>query len=294
MELKKAQRTQAKIKLALQGPSGSGKTMSALLLASGLISSGWPKIAVIDTENHSAELYSHLGGYNVLHLPKPFSPERYIEAIETCENAGMEVIIIDSITHEWDGSGGILEVHGNMVGNSFANWSKMTPRHNAFVQKILQCGCHVIATIRTKTDYALTERNGKYIPEKLGLKGITRDGMDYEFTVVFDLDIKHNARASKDRTGLFMDKPESIIVPGYGTRIKKWCESGVSLSDIKLKVSLARTIEDISKTLRAYPEYKDILEPLAIARKGQLSVDIVNLNKISGNGQQNDTGKSQY
>ena len=123
MEIRKAQRKQAKIKLALQGPSGSGKTMSALLLASGLTS--YSKIAVIDTENHSADLYAHLGDYNVLQLSQPFSPERYIKAIETCEQAKMEVIIIDSISHEWEGVGGILDVHGAMPGNSFTNWNKV-------------------------------------------------------------------------------------------------------------------------------------------------------------------------
>ena len=102
----------------------------------------WSKIAVIDTENHSADLYSHLGDYNVLQLDKPFTPERYIKAIDVCDQAGMEVIIIDSVSHEWEGSGGILDMHGNMPGNSFTNWAKMTPRHNAFVQKILQTGCH--------------------------------------------------------------------------------------------------------------------------------------------------------
>ncbi len=284
MELKKAQRMQSKIKVALQGPSGSGKSYSSLLIASGLTNNDWSKIAIIDTENHSADLYSHLGEYNVLNLTKPFSPERYIQAIETCEKAGMEVIIIDSITHEWDGSGGILEVHGNMTGNSFTNWAKMTPRHNAFVQKILQANCHVIATIRTKTDYALTERNGKYIPEKLGLKGITRDGMDYEFTVVFDLDIKHNARASKDRTGLFMDKPESVIVPGHGIRIKRWCESGISLASIKSEINSAKTVEELRTILRAHPENIQALEPLALARKKELNLQIINNTKISGNG----------
>jgi hypothetical protein len=143
------------------------------------------------TENHSADLYSHLGDYNVLQLEKPFTPERYIKALEVCEQAGMEVIIIDSVSHEWKGSGGILHMHGNMPGNSFTNWAKMTPRHNAFVQKILESPAHIIATIRTKTDYAMVEKNGKYAVEKLGLKGITRDGLDYEFTLVFDLNIKH-------------------------------------------------------------------------------------------------------
>ena len=162
MEIRKAARKQAKIKLALQGPSGAGKTYSALLLAAGITE--YSKIAVIDTENHSADLYAHLGEFNVLQLSKPFTPERYISAIETCEKAGMEVIIIDSITHEWEC---ILDLHGNMPGNSFTNWAKMTPRHNAFVQKILESDCHIISTIRTKTDYTLTDKNGKWFLKNL-------------------------------------------------------------------------------------------------------------------------------
>ncbi len=291
MELRQAQRKQAKIKLAMEGVSGSGKTMSSLLLASGI--TDWSKIAVIDTENHSADLYAHLGDYNVLQLSKPFTPERYIKAIETCEQAQMEVVILDSITHEWDGSGGILDQHGNMPGNSFTNWAKMTPRHNAFVQKILESPCHIISTIRTKTDYALVEKNGKMVPEKLGLKGITRDGMDYEFTVVFDVDIKHLAKASKDRTGLFMDQPEEVITPEHGKKILKWCNSGISLSKIKEEISSANTIDELRTILRTYPEHKSRIEPLAIARKEQLSANIINLNPISTNGKQHDPDKGK-
>lgn len=135
MELRKSNRSQARIRMALQGPSGSGKTYSALLLAYG-ICKDWNKVAVIDTENHSADLYSHLGDYNVLTLTAPFTPERYIEALDKCESAGMDVIVIDSISHEWEGDGGILDIHSQMVGNSFTNWSKLTPRHNALVQKM--------------------------------------------------------------------------------------------------------------------------------------------------------------
>ncbi len=282
MDLHKAQRRAAKIKLALQSPSGGGKTMSALLLASGM--TDWSKIAVIDTENHSADLYSHLGEYNVLQLDKPFTPERYIKAIEVCEASNMEVIIIDSVSHEWEGSGGILDLHGNMPGNSFTNWAKMTPRHNAFVQKILESPAHIVATIRTKTDYAMVEKNGKYTVEKLGLKGITRDGLDYEFTVVFDLDIKHNASASKDRTGLFMDKPESVITPDFGKRILKWCNEGTSLDDVKKLIQIAPSVEKLREILRDYPEYRTQIEALAIARKEQLNANIINQTKIGGNG----------
>ncbi len=225
MELKIARRRQVKIKMTLQGSSGSGKSMGALLLAYGLCKD-WSKIAVIDTENHSISLYAHLGKFSVINITAPYYPEKFIEAIRICERAGKEVIIIDSISHEWDGAGGILEIHSNMTGNSFTAWGKLTPRHNAFVQSILQSPAHIIGTIRSKQDYVLTERNGKQVPEKVGLKSITRDGMDYEFTIVFDLDIKHNVNASKDRTGLFMDKPEFKITTAIGDRILKWCKQG--------------------------------------------------------------------
>jgi KaiC/GvpD/RAD55 family RecA-like ATPase len=157
LTLRTAERRQAKIKLGLQGPSGSGKTYSALLLAYGLCND-WSKVAVIDTENHSADLYAHLGQYNVLNLSEPFSPENYIKAIEACEKAMMQVIIIDSISQEWEGNGGIIETHSKMTGNSFTNWNYITPRHNAFVQKILQSQCHVLSTIRCKQDYVLSLR----------------------------------------------------------------------------------------------------------------------------------------
>ncbi|MCY1720444.1 AAA family ATPase [Prolixibacteraceae bacterium Z1-6] len=213
--------------------------------------------------------------------------------METCEQADMEVIIIDSITHEWDGTGGVLSIHGAMTGNSFTNWNKITPRHNAFVQKILQSNCHIISTIRTKTDYTLTEKNGKMVPEKVGLKGITRDGMDYEFTVVFDIDIKHQAKASKDRTGLFMDQPEEVITLNHGRKILDWCNSGISLDNVKSYIQSAKSVEKLREILSTYPEHRQQLEPLAIARKQELTANIINLNKISGNGQQHDPNKSK-
>lgn len=282
MQLQKAQRKQAKIKLALQGPSGSGKTMSALLLASGI--TDYSKIAVIDTENHSADLYAHLGDYSVLQLSKPFTPERYVKAIEACEAAAMEVIIIDSVSHEWEGSGGILNLHGNMAGNSFTNWAKITPRHNAFVQRMLESPCHIIATIRTKQDYVLAEKNGKQVPEKVGLKGITRDGMDYEFTIVFDIDIKHYASCSKDRTGLFMDKPENVITPGYGKRILNWCNQGTSLDDVIKQIQTAKSVVELRDILTKFPEFRKDIEALAIKRKEVLNAEIINKTKIGSNG----------
>jgi len=269
MQFQKAERKQAVIKLAIQGPSGSGKTYSSLLLAYGL-ASNWNQIAVIDTENNSSHLYSHLGNYNVLSLSEPFTPERYVEAIEFCEKSGMRVIIIDSISQEWEGSGGIIETHGNMAGNSFTNWNRMTPRHNSFVQKILQSSAHVICTIRSKQDYVLTDKNGKMVPEKVGLKGVTRDGMDYEFTVVLDLDIKHQATASKDRTGLFSNPMPFMVNESIGNRIKIWCLGEELISKISEQINESKTVQELRNILIKYPTLREKIEPLCINRKTQI------------------------
>jgi hypothetical protein len=261
MNLEKAQRKRAKIKMGLMGCSGSGKTYSALLLAFGLCND-WNKVAVIDTENHSADLYDNLGPFNVLSLAPPFTPEKYIEAVRICEKAEMEVIILDSTSHEWDGVGGILDIHGSMTGNSFTNWNFVTPRHNAFVQSMLQCSLHVIATIRTKQDYVLVDKNGKQVPEKVGLKGIQRDGLEYDFTLVFNLDIKNNAAATKDRTGLFFGKPEQKLSSKQGALIQKWCESGseVSVDDVSLKIKGTQSLPALLQIYHLFPQFQEALQ----------------------------------
>ncbi|MDP1726871.1 MAG: AAA family ATPase [Bacteroidota bacterium] len=270
--LRKAKRKNAKLKLALQGPSGSGKTYSALLIAFGLCGD-WNKIAVIDTENYSSELYSDLGDFNVLPILEPYAPEKYVEAIGICEKEGMEVIIIDSISHEWEGQGGILDIHGNMAGNSFANWAKVTPRHNNFTTAIIQSSCHVIGTIRTKQDYVLSDKNGKMVPEKVGLKGVTRDGMDYEFTLVYDIDIKHQATASKDRTGLYADKPSRVLGSIDGMLLKSWCEAELSLDDIKLLIADCKSIEELKEVYKQYPSYQEKLLDNFKSKRDQLEAE---------------------
>lgn len=235
-ELKKATRKQVKLRLGLSAISGGGKTYSALLLAKGLVGS-WEKICVIDTENESASLYSHLGDYNTIVLGAPYTPERYIQAIKACEDAGMECIIVDSITHEWDGKGGLLDIHSQMTGNSFTNWSSLTPRHQKFIDAILQSKCHVVTTVRRKTEYEMTKDGGKTKVEKSGLKEVTREGFEYELTTNFNLETSHYVTASKDRTGLFMDKQPFIITEETGKQIIEWCNDG------------AKVIPEIFKTL---------------------------------------------
>jgi hypothetical protein len=222
MHLQKASRKKAKIKLCLQGPSGSGKTYSALLLAYGLCND-WTKICVIDTENHSADLYSQLGEYNTISLTGPYTPERYMQAIDACAKAEIEVIIIDSLSHEWEY---IINFHASLSGNSFTNWGKVTPRHNEFIQTLLDTNKHVIGTVRTKQDYVLNERNGKMVPEKIGLKPIQRDDLEYLFTLTFEIDRNHIAQSTKDRTGLFTNKQGQVINANTGRSILEWCNYG--------------------------------------------------------------------
>jgi hypothetical protein len=224
-QLRKATRQKAKIRMGFSAVSGGGKTYSALLVAYGL-TGAWDKIAVIDTENASADLYAELGPYNVIPLAPPFNPERYVEAIKCAEEAGIEVIIIDSITHEWDGKGGIIDISNNMPGNSFANWAKLTPRHQGFLDAILQSKCHMLTTVRRKQDYEMNKVDGKTTVSKAGLKEVTREGWEYELTVNLELDTNHNATASKDRTGLFMGKPQFVPSIETGKLIRAWCESG--------------------------------------------------------------------
>jgi len=271
MQLQTAQRKRAKIKMGLQGPSGSGKTLGALLTAFGLCGD-WSKIAVIDTENHSADLYAHLGNYNVLPLSAPFTPEKYIQALEVCEKAEMDVVILDSTTHEWEN---LIDFHSSMQGNSFTNWGKITPRHNAFVQKILQSPCHVISTTRTKQDYVLNERNGKMVPEKVGLKSVQRDGLEYEFTLVFDLDMKNNASASKDRTGLFFGKHEQKLSVETGKLIREWCNTGSEITavDISNRIGECKSIQELLSLYNEYPQFKETLKPEFEQQKRSLLIN---------------------
>lgn len=283
MQLQQASRKKAKIKMGLQAPSGAGKTYSALLIAYGLCGA-WDKIAVIDTENHSADLYAHLGNYFVLPIYAPFTPEQYKEAIQICLKAGIQVIIIDSISHEWEY---ILYSHAAMPGNSYTNWNKITPRHNDFIQAILQCPCHIISTIRAKQDYVLVEKNGKQVPEKVGLKGITRDGMDYEFTLLLELNIRHYAVATKDRTGLFADKPDFLPTIETGKAILDWCNTGAELpnkTDILKKIAICNSNDELLAVYNAYPAFQESLLSEFTKRRQELLINISNNQITSPNG----------
>lgn len=221
----KAERRQTKLKLAITGPAGSGKTFSALRLAAGL----GKKTAVLDTENGSACLYSDKFSFDVMTMTPPFSVEKYIAAIHSAVSAGYEVIVLDSITHAWAGEGGLLDQREQLdargKGNSYTNWATITKKQEEFKGAMLNAPIHLIATMRSKQDYAQVEENGRKTVKKLGLAPIQRDGMEYEFTVVFDVAMNHEAETSKDRTGLFTDKIFKVTEE-TGKSLRQWLDSG--------------------------------------------------------------------
>lgn len=225
------------------GTSGSGKTYGSLLIAKGL----GGKIALIDTENGSGSLYENVCDYDVAEIAPPFTVEKYINCIHEAEKAGYNVLIIDSLSHAWAGQGGLLEeVDKRNKGNSFTAWRDVTPMHNKLVDTILQAQLHIIVTMRTKTAYELEKNDkGKVTPTKKGMAPIQRDGLEYEFTVVFDLDNdKHMAQAGKDRTSLFDGK---MFVPdtSTGEALKEWLEEGLEplASDQQCKEIFAKSKE---------------------------------------------------
>jgi hypothetical protein len=212
LQFKKATKLESRLRLAFVGPAGSGKTYSALSVATGL----GGRIAVIDTERGSASKYADLFEFDVLEL-ESFAPTMFVQAIKAAESAGYDIIIIDSLSHAWIGRDGALEQVDNHArkdrgGNSFAAWRHITPKHNEMVDAIIGARAHVIATMRAKTEWVVEkDKNGKSVPRKIGLAPVQRDGLEFEFDLVGDLDIENCWTVTKTRcpafTGKLIERP---------------------------------------------------------------------------------------
>lgn len=242
----KAVRKKSKLRLALTGVSGSGKTYSALMLAKGI----GGKIACIDTEAGSASLYSHIIDFDVLELSAPFRPDKYIEAITQAEDAGYNVLIIDSLSAAWSGSGGVLEMVDDITKsskskNSYMAWNVGSKEQEKLIQKILTSSLHIISCMRSKTAYELMDNGqGRKTPVKIGLQPIQRDNTEYEFQIVFDISREnHFATASKDRTQLFTDIP-FLITEKTGNRLIDWLDNGVEVPKVVVKNSIDTSLAE--------------------------------------------------
>ena len=231
----KAKKEKIWTKILLGGSSGSGKTYSALRLATGLArKSGGSGIAAIDTEAGRIRYYANEFDFCDMQLTEPFTPEKYIEAINEAVDSGFKVLIIDSISHEWNYC---VDIHDKMPGNSWTNWSKVTPRHDAFMEKILQAPIHIIATVRGKDEYVLEEKNGKQTPKKVGLGFKQRDGVEYNYTATFNIaQDTHIAEATKDNTHIFEGRYE-VLTEKDGEALYDWANTG---EDFAFNISKAQ------------------------------------------------------
>lgn len=218
----KAKREQIWTKILLAGPSGAGKTYSALRLATGLAEKCGSRIAAIDTEKGRIRYYAEEFDFDDIQLDD-YSPEAYSKMIWAAADAGYKVLIIDSSSHEWTYC---YETVNKMAGNSFTNWGKMTPRHDKFMEAILQSPLHIICTVRGKDEYVLEEKNGKQTPKKVGLGYKQRDDVEYEYTITFNIQQdSHNATAMKDNTHIFEHKFDPLTEKD-GEAIYEWANSG--------------------------------------------------------------------
>jgi len=242
IQLQKAKRIQAKLKIAIGGASGSGKTLSALLLAYGLVHAEhpewtdaqvWDHIAVIDTENQSSSLYvgkqvgaTVVGSYNVINMEPPYEEQSLIDAIGVCKNANMECTIIDSTSAFWVDA---LETQGKIAErtkSNFSSWKPVKMDQNRMMQAILQTDMHIIANYRAKMEYTQDVNDaGKKVVRQLGM-GIIAEGTNiYEYTLVLMLDADHVANATKDRTGIF-DGQYFVVTPDTGRKLYQWMAEG--------------------------------------------------------------------
>jgi adenylate kinase family enzyme len=253
---KKATKSQSKLRLALLGPTGSGKTYTALRIAKGLGS----KVAFIDTERGSASKYSGDFDFDVLEL-ESFAPATYVEAIRGAQAEGYDVLIIDSLSHAWMGKEGALEQvdkvgkrsGGGASGNNFGAWREVTPMHNSLVDTILASRMHVIATMRVKMDYVMEEDSrGKKSVRKIGLQPQQRDGVEYEFDVIADIDQEHNFIVSKTRCSALDGYVQKNAGEEVADKLKAWLTDGAPridpVAELEKKYAEAGTREQLVST----------------------------------------------
>ncbi|MDT2613967.1 hypothetical protein [Enterococcus dongliensis] len=247
LKVEKAQREKIKIPILLSGVSGAGKTVSALFLAYGIISSmfpdlaeaeQWSKIGLIDTEHRRASLNAnveisgqHIGHFEVVNIEEPFTIDRYEEAFYLLVNAGCEVIIIDSISHNWEGKGGVLEAVDS-YGGKFSDWKKVKPIEDRFRALAINDKVHVISTTRVKQDYIMElNEKGKTAPRKVGLKMIQKDNLEYEYAVSFRIEQGAVAYPMKDNSNIFSEP--KILTVEDGKKLYEWSEIGIDVAKLE-------------------------------------------------------------
>lgn len=254
--IKKAKREAIYTKVLLGGCSGSGKTFSALRMAGGMskelskITGKEERICVIDTENRRSCYYAKKFDFDILELDE-YSPEDYIDAISDALDEDYKIIVIDTSSLEW---AFLLDVHSKMPGNSFTNYRKITPRHDKFLDKILQSNAHFIICCRSKEKYVLEEQDGKQVPVKKGVDLVQREGIEYIMTVSLNIDMTtHTYTSMKDNTDLF-EYGGNMVTEKDGSNLIKWANDG----DLDEKYNKLEKAKEEAKTKIAMNEENEV------------------------------------
>lgn len=284
IKFQKAKRERIYVKCLLAGPSGSGKSYTALRMATGMAQEDKSRVAVIDTENGRIRYYANEFDFDDLQL-QDFRPESYIEAIDAAVDGGYHVIVIDGITPEWDWCNA---THDAMSGNSFTNWGKITPRHEKFMNKMLECPAHIIATVRGKDSYVLEENGGRQQPKKVGMGYQARGNTEYSFSATWMLrQDTHVAEIQKDNTHLFEGRYD-VLTEKDGQKLYHWANDGETAPPRSVVVApesapegdvLAETIEKIDAIAKELPEL-GVDKAIIAATVKDLTGGIVNYKNI--------------
>lgn len=251
MQFKAASRTESRLRMTIDGPAGGGKTFTALRFAHTLAAGR--TIAYIDTERGSASKYAGEApdgtpwAFDVMELTT-FSPDTYTEAIEAAGRAGYAVLVIDSLSHAWEGKGGALEIKDRVGGNQYTAWRQVTPMHNRMIDAMLQSPCHIITTMRSRIEYAqeLDERGRVTGVRKIGMAPIQRPGLEYEFDLVCDIDWAHILTVSKSRCAPLQDAKREKPGPDFIAPLIEWLTTGApsapraSVDELVLKARAMR------------------------------------------------------
>ena len=241
-QVKKAKRETIFSKIAIIAPSGGGKTYGGLRLATGMaeeIKNETGKDARIlmgNTESKRGLYYANEFDYDIVDIDPPYNPEKFVELIEFAVSEGYDILIIDSSSHEWEGKGGCLELQ-QQAGGTYQAWSKVTPRHQKFINAIADSPIHIIATMRGKDQYEMSkDERGRASVQKLGVGAKQREGFEYEFTCTFLVDQKTNtAEVQKDNTHIFDSEGPTILTEAHGRKIIQWANAGEGYTPVVRK-----------------------------------------------------------
>lgn len=283
-EAKKAVREKIYVKIALMGSAGSGKSFSALRLATGIANEikretkQDARILVGNTESGRGRYYANEFDYDVVDLEPPYNPELYVEFIKYAVDNGYSVLILDSTSPEWEGKGGCLDLQ-QQAGGKYQDWSKVTPRHEKFINALATSPIHIIATMRGKDQYEVEKDDkGKVSVKKLGVGAKQREGFEYEFTATFMLDNATNlATPQKDNTHIFNGEHNILLTEDYGRKIMEWANSGEGFSIKSIKFNTEPENNTIIKSEELSDKISEISSlAKSLADSGTSKIDIAN------------------